>query len=738
MSAVLWPWFILICLVGDGKDAEPQNATDTTIEEQITVTAERAPETLDQSAAGVSVVSREQIQSTPATDAADLVRYMPGVSVAYSAGRLGLNGFTIRGIGGNRVLTRVDGVATAEQFDFGPFKVHQVSMDVDILKSVEVVRGPGSSLYGSDAIGGVVSLQTVDPSDYLAGNINGRLKTAYEGKNDAVHASYSGALAFGNWETLVSVSRRWFGARENMGEIDTFDRSRTLPDNVDGEADQILAKAVWSNGNDQRIRFTLETFDSQADTELYSGQGTSVIFGLPTTISENVADDQQKRLRLSIDGQINGRFGHDQIGWRIFARDSESTQATSERRATVIGPVTREIVRTGNVNFEQQGSGLEVFAQKSWEGYGSHLLSWGFSHDVNDFEQFRDRTDFDVATGNPDAYTGSLIFPTRYFPNSEVAESGAYIQNRAELANGRVVLTTGLRWDRYELDPDENDRIFIDSTSGELPTGLTDDAVSPKVGLWWGLNDTVALTAQVARGFRAPPHSSVNSGFTNLVGGYQTLPNGDLEAETSDSLELGMRFKGARWALNVNWFDNTYDDFIVDAAFLGFGPTGILQFQAQNLDNAEITGLELEGFWQMDNQWRLRFAYADHEGENSDTGDPLDEIQPSEGVLGLTWRRPADDLAVTFSVLHSEGKSLDDVLVGEGDNPFLPDAYTTLDLSAFYQMDGGFRLNAGIFNLTDEEHYVWSEVRGRNADDAVLQRYSSPGRTFNVNLSFQW
>ena len=102
-------------------------------------------------------------------DFADLVKYEPGVYVENNVTRLGLNGFNIRGIGGNRVLTQVDGVQTAEQFAFGPFSIHQAGLDVDVLKSVEIVRSANSALYGSDALGGVVSLFTKDPADYLRG-----------------------------------------------------------------------------------------------------------------------------------------------------------------------------------------------------------------------------------------------------------------------------------------------------------------------------------------------------------------------------------------------------------------------------------------------------------------------------------------------------------------------------------------------------------------------------------------
>ncbi|MCB1805030.1 MAG: TonB-dependent receptor plug domain-containing protein, partial [Candidatus Competibacteraceae bacterium] len=100
-------------------------------------------------------------------DISDLVRYEPGVTVDNS-GRFGLTGFRIRGIGGDRVLTTIDGIRIADEFSFGPFQdSNRDFIDLDALKAVEIIRGPASALYGSDAIGGVVSFLTKDPEDYL-------------------------------------------------------------------------------------------------------------------------------------------------------------------------------------------------------------------------------------------------------------------------------------------------------------------------------------------------------------------------------------------------------------------------------------------------------------------------------------------------------------------------------------------------------------------------------------------
>ena len=145
--------------VTDQPDAAPETkdpqSTDEplTFLDSVTVTATLRPSPVRDTPGMVTVVDSETIQGRLFENLSDLVKYEPGVYIESNVTRLGLNGFNIRGIGGNRVMTQVDGIQTSEQFAFGPFSVHQLALDLDALKSVEIVRSANSALYGSDALG---------------------------------------------------------------------------------------------------------------------------------------------------------------------------------------------------------------------------------------------------------------------------------------------------------------------------------------------------------------------------------------------------------------------------------------------------------------------------------------------------------------------------------------------------------------------------------------------------------
>src|SRR3990172_11446170 len=136
--------------------------------EVITVTGSKLPRSLSEVANTITVIDDQRINRELSNDIKDLVRYEPGVSVTSEAGRFGIGGFNIRGIEANRVTMELDGVPVIEGFGIGDFASSGRNLvDTGLLKSVEILRGPASALYGSDAMGGVVAYTTRDPADFL-------------------------------------------------------------------------------------------------------------------------------------------------------------------------------------------------------------------------------------------------------------------------------------------------------------------------------------------------------------------------------------------------------------------------------------------------------------------------------------------------------------------------------------------------------------------------------------------
>ena len=704
----------------------------------VTVTATLRPAPVQDTPGTVSVIDAGTIQERLIRDFADLVKYEPGVYVENNVTRLGLNGFNIRGIGGNRVLTQVDGVQTAEQFAFGPFSVHQAGLDVDALKSVEIVRSANSALYGSDALGGVVSLFTKDPADYLRGRrFHLGAKTTWDGRAGELGGQVS--LAAGTRRVQGSLFASVNRGREigNQGTVTTLDDTRTAPNPQDVVGSQLLGKLVVTPSAGNMLRTTAEVYDTRVETEWFSDRASIAFGSLRYDTLDSDAVDTQNRLRVSVDHTLADR-GLDHVAWRVHGQTNDTAQVIDRERSTLVNGALVPTLRHGTLDYEQVGYGASVQIRERLPGpRDGVLLTAGGSFTADTFDILRDRTE--TLAGSGVAVPTDLIFPTKYFPKSRVAEAGAYVQT--EFLLGRVTLVPGVRFDRFSLDADQQDPVYVASLNPEA-VDFGDAALSPKVGASLRLNDTLTLHGQYAAGFRAPPYSAINTGFTSLRGGYTTLPNPDLRAERSDNLELGLRAAFDRASVGATVFSNWYDGFI-EIKTLGENPTTrLLEFRSENLEAARISGLELRAEAYLTSNVTLRGSYARIEGveilQDAATpalaeSTPLGSVAPNQGVVGLRYARPSGRWGQELSVRLVESAA------GRHDPDwFEPAGYAVVDLVGFLVLAESLTLRFGLLNLTDAKYFEWWNVRGRQADDPVIDRYSSPGLSFIGSLGYDW
>lgn len=729
---------LLMLLLGAGVAAEtPDAAEDADADaavalssylETVNVTATRGERTLRETPGQVSVVSAEEIADQGYRDVSDLVRFLPGIYVDGDLTRLGTSGFNIRGIGGNRVATQVDGVPTSEQFDFGPFRVTQYALDLDLLESVEIVRSAGSSLYGSDALGGVVAFRTRHPRSYLgAGKSHLGLRAGYDGRADELSEALSLAFGEGPWAASLSLGRHDGHEMENFGERVSEDSSRTAPNPIDRQSTNGLLKLGYSPASERDWLLALESYDSEGETEVYSSRALTA----NPSVRDYDALDTQQRQRISLEGSFVPMASlADSWLVRLYGQSTETEQVTYERRVSPAFTVLRE----GSLRFEQETQGLDLEARKAVEGALTQLFTYGGSARFDDFDQLRDRRDVRADTG---AAIPSSLYPTKYFPASEVRELGLFVQDEIRLRGGKISLLPGLRYDRYELDADQNDPVFFAGNPGTpSPVDLEVGALSPRLAVVYQALPELSFFVQYAHGFRAPPMSWVNNGFTNQAGGYRTLPNPDLDPEKSDNAEIGLRGSHRRGGWSVVLFDNRYEDFI-ELVTLPFDPrTGLIEFQPRNLDEVHIRGIELDGRARFGDGFELRAAAAFIEGENETLEEPLVSIAPPQLVLGLAFRPQGSRFRGELIATLAAAKKAEDLPAGS--SQFRAPASESFDAVVSVDLPAHFSLQLSAFNLTDEKLWRWQNVQGVAASHPALDRYTGSGRNLAAHLRWRF
>jgi hemoglobin/transferrin/lactoferrin receptor protein len=263
--------------------------------------------------------------------------------------------------------------------------------------------------------------------------------------------------------------------------------------------------------------------------------------------------------------------------------------------------------------------------------------------------------------------------------------------------------------------------------------------VSPRLGIVWRASEQLTAFASYSAGFRAPPFGDVNVGLTNAIARYTTLPNADLEPETSDNLEVGLRWtRGAAFA-SLSVYSNRFDDFIESFSFVGIQPgTGFIIFQSRNLDDVEIHGIEFKGAMPLSRLLpglALRGAFNWGEGDDRNADVPLNTVDPARAVIGLQYRPEGARWGAELVTTAVERKRRIDQTAGPF---FAPPGYVTLDLLADLRLSDRASVNVGVFNLTDRKYWEWADVRGRPATDPTLDFYTQPGRSLGAQLRLNW
>jgi hemoglobin/transferrin/lactoferrin receptor protein len=712
----------------DGADVEELD--------QVVVVATRSERAVADVPNTVDAIDREAMDAHLVRDLKDLFRYEPGISVSSSFGRFGLGDIRIRGLGGNRVLIQTDGIPVSDAFSIGSFSnANRNFVDLDTLKQVEVLRGPGSALYGLDALGGVVSFRTKDPADYLAGGKSHHIgfKLGYESDWDGLFGGATLAGGGDRWSWLVSAGHRQGREQENQGNRAVDGALRTAPNPQERDGRSLLAKLVFAPNDNQRLRLTIEGNEDASDTDVRSSLGAAL--GGVTVLSQT-GDDHQTRARIALEHEIDatGWRWADTLRWSVYRQDSETRQDTEEVRRLANGTRQR---RNRQFNFDQRLVGIEaVFGKDVEMGGVQHLWTYGLEVTRTDTRQKRDGRATNLTTGTITPVVPPDTFPVRDFPISRVDTAALFVQDEIVLGEGSFRLVPALRIDRYALRPDV-DPIFATDNPDVAVADLTETSVSPKVGMVWRFAPAWSLYAGYARGFRAPPYNDANIGFTNLAGGYTAIANPDLKPETSDGFEAGLRHNGKAAWFSFAVYDNRYRDFIESLRFIGTNNAGLLVFQSQNVADARIYGAELKGgidFGVMSEGlqgWSLRGAAAYARGEDRTADLPLDSIDPLRGSLGLAFERErwGAELAGTFAQRKRR------VSVP---TRYQPAGYGVLDLFAHWTFAPGARLNLGVFNLGDKRYADWADVPGIASTSLVLDRYTRPGRHWAASVSFEW
>tara|TARA_E500000305_G_scaffold17250_1_gene12812 strand:- start:1375 stop:3684 length:2310 start_codon:yes stop_codon:yes gene_type:complete len=721
-------------------DKSEQIANGATALKPITVIANRkAASTLD-IPSNVTVIDGEEITKYGISDMQQLTRYIPGVTVERQTAATDpfntFGGFNIRGVGGNRVLMLSDGSRVSERITDGT----RDYLDFNFVKQVEVVRGPASVLWGADAMGGVVAVETIDPEDLLLGrNQGGTASLAFDSFTTSGTASASAAYRISDTLAgMVAFSRRRASEPElsnaradggiygcprdtSVGQLPCNKFDDTTDDSIRG-----LAKLVWTPSIEHRLELSADILQksSTVDYTVFRGPQSS---GAYIDNYDRYLDRNRSRYAVTHDWTPENGFLDDLKTTVAFAPHEYKRTGTEWGTAAAGNAYKTDDILEYTEDFYE----FDLQATKYFTtGPANHDLIFGFDGDYTTLDYSRIDSDTNLDTGATTETRGGGF----NFANAETRRADFYLQDTISFLRDKLEITPGLRYATYKVDPDpDSDYQIVD---GSEPRMREDSALLKSLGALYRINDTWSVWGKYGEGFKMPTAQQL---YTSLPGSFFDLtPAPDLEPEEVASYEAGVRTQFGNGYIGVTGFYSDYTNFIQSF----YNPPGTNDYTYRNLSSVEVWGIEVDGAYQMNDRVRFNGSLAWQKGDQkaSDDSETVPHtLPPLTAVIGADYLIPDYDLSL--SAVTTLASSVKEVSTDTG---FKPGGYALLDLFGRWQMTELASLNFGVKNVFDTRYFESGAAdRTTSPSTAVanqnpLELQTGPGRTFTASLNIRF
>jgi len=678
----------------------------------------------------ITTISQKDIALQNPQTAADLLKSSGEVFVQKS--QLGGGSPMIRGFATNRLLLSVDGTRMNNAIFRSGNLQNVISIDALALESVEILFGPGSVIYGSDAIGGVMSFQTLQPQfsadDTL--NISGKFVTRFSTANQEKTGHFDFNLGWKKWATVSSVTFTDYGDLR-MGKNGPSEYLRPTYVIRKGNKDTIKA-------NENSLIQTPSQF-SQINLMQKFRFKPNKIWDFNYDFHYSKTSDYgryDRHLRTESGLPKYGEWKYGPQSWMMnsfyivnqgenwfwdLATFKISQQQTKESR---IQRKYNDNIRSSN--YEK----VDIFAS-----------NWDFNREINKkhhlyygLEAIRN----DVTSNgiSEDISSGAKQNIASRYPNSVWASYGAYASFQYAKSE-KFTIQAGARYNYFTLHSD------FDTTYFPLPfttADINNSALTGSLGLNYKVNKTLIISSNTSSGFRAPNVDDVGKIFDSEPGSI-VVPNANLKAEYAYNQEFNFsKVVSKKLKIDLSTYYTYLKDAMVRRDFQLNGADSVLydgtmsQVQAiQNVASATVYGFQISGELKMKKGFGLRSHFNMQTGvEEQANGElsPSRHAAPWFGSTHLTYKKKK--VLLDLNAEYSGGKTYDQLPINEqkkgyiyaidaNGNPYSP-SWMIANLKAQYSITKHTSVTAGVENILDLGYKTYSSG------------LVAPGRNFIISL----
>ena len=713
-----------------GLSQTPKDSSVTVLKE-VVLTPNRWKQTANEVPQKVTVINSSAVALQNPQTAADLLTISGKVFMQKS--QQGGGSPMIRGFATNRLLYSIDGVRMNTAIFRGGNIQNVISLDGFVIDKTEIVFGPGSVMYGSDAIGGVMSFQTLTPRFSLEDKtrVSGSAVSRISSANEEKTAHFDVNVGWKKWALVTSISSNNFGDLR-MGSHGPEEYLRPFyvqrqngVDVVVTNEDPLVQKpTAYSQINVmQKVRFAPnENWDIQyglhfSETSSYSRYDRHIRYdndGLPRYgefnygpqkwIMNNFMISHKKATTLYDALEI--RLAH-----QFFEESRISRSINKSKRQTRIEKVN---AYSFNADF------TKAINKKN-------IVFYGLEYILNDVDS--EGIDTNIITGV------NSVGPARY-PQAIWQSIGVYLNNEFKVSE-KTVFQAGLRYNQFILKAD------FDTTFYPFPfteANINKGSLTASAGIVYSPTENWILSSNLGSAFRAPNVDDIGKIFDSEPGSV-VVPNPNLNAEYASNLDVNVARKfGKNIKVDVSAYYTLLQNAMVRRDFTLNGSSEIIydgelsQVQAiQNAAKANVygfqAGIEVKSSSGFNFSTDLNFQKGEEELDNGDKS-PSRHAAPFFGISRIGYETSNFDFqvnvqfsdAVNFSDLAEEEKGKTEIYAKDKDgNPYSPSWYT-LNFKTLYQLTNNFTITAGLENITDQRYRPYSS--------GIV----SPGRNFILAL----
>ena len=642
----------------------------------VEVTATRVTRDLMDVPMSVGVVGEKEIDKKGTALVGRLVEDVPGVQLTTN-GMPGQQYVKIRGEDVDRTVILIDGQRLFEQKSMIGTPI---LVDPSSIERIEVIKGPASVLYGSDAIGGVINIITKKGGDKP---LQGSIGLSYDGSADGFSQNASVYGSYNGWNYRLSGSNSDY---KNFNAPDGV----TMRGDSDFDTHSLSGFLSYDFTEDLTMGVTADWYKGNYNTPFPVGdEGTYNDFFV------KIKPWERKKLGFFADAKnLNDYWAR--LRFDVYVQD------TSKKMQNYIYPNMGNAPLSVQVNnfTDNTNKNAGISLQTEWQlGENNYLIvGTGFQSDELD--------------GSTDTFTTQ----TFYIPGRQPIINSTYTDIEASqntfyafLSNETILpadltATYGVRFTSVKTSLDKYNVIGGDA----YDTGSdTSSNTSFNFGLVWRGIEDLAVRANWGQGFRVA--NAEDKYYLTSMGGGTILPNPDLDPETSNNFELGARYTGDKLDLDVAAFLSLADDYINTKTI---NDTDMI-YQYENVGKATTYGVELTASYELPYNitpyasmtWmRRQFDYGGILGKTYDTGTP--DFTYRAGVryehdFGL-WTFTADTYARGATDRNEESESQGEITKTHHAG------YTTanIELGALFGDERQYSVTAAVLNIFDKEYYV--------------------------------